>query len=198
MKRFKIAFWISVVVLAAAGCKNQPESNSLTEAEKAAYLEKGKGIAAATFTVLSGNLTSALEKGGVSNAVQYCNLAAMPLTDSLSGANHAVIRRTSLKVRNPQNSPSEWERAALLAFEKQDQAGEELKPVVRLLDGQRVAFAAPIRVMPLCTKCHGKEGETMNAADAQVIRSLYPQDQATGYAEGDLRGMWSIVFTREQ
>ena len=198
MTRSKIAFWVSVAALATSGCNNQPANEALTDTEKSAYLERGREIAATAFSVLSGNLAAALEKGGVANAVQYCNLAAMPLTDSLSRTNNAVIRRTSLKTRNPKNKPSEWERAALLSFEKEDQAGEELKPVVQLLDGQHVAFAAPIRVMSLCTKCHGKEGETMDAAAARVIRSLYPDDQATGYAEGDLRGMWSIVFTLKE
>ncbi len=197
MKSVKIIGMLLLAgVFALSQCKNAAGQKTLTEAEKTQYTDRGKTIAAATFSTLSARLTKALEEGGVSNAVQYCNLAAMPLVDSLSTVHNATIRRTSLKVRNPQNQPTEWEKKTLLDFETKDKAGEELKPIVQMLDDQTVAFAAPIRIMPLCVQCHGKEGETMSAENTTFIKGLYPGDQATGYAEGDLRGMWSVVFRR--
>lgn len=178
-------------------CQNAADQKALTAAEKNQYTETGKAIAAQTFSALSARLTKAMEEGGVPNAVQYCNLVAMPLVDSLSKVHAATIRRTSLKVRNPLNKPTEWERETLLDFETKDKAGEELKPVVQMPNEQTIAFAAPIRIQPLCVQCHGKKGETMTAENAAFIQGLYPDDQATGYAEGDLRGMWSITFKRK-
>ncbi len=65
--------------------KPVPEStqDSLSIEEKEAFLKKGKSIAMATFSTLSAELGKALETGGVSQAVEVCNLAAMPLVDSL-------------------------------------------------------------------------------------------------------------------
>ncbi|MBK8705186.1 MAG: DUF3365 domain-containing protein [Saprospiraceae bacterium] len=124
-------------------------------------------------------------------------MTALPLLDSLSKANNATIRRTSLKVRNTANAPTPWEKEILMQYEAQAQQNAALQPIVKALNDNEVAFAAPITVLPLCMKCHGKPGETMNTADHEAIKKTYPADQAIGYAEGDLRGMWSIVFERE-
>ncbi len=187
--------FLSIVLLLAGGCVQQPAA--LTDAEKQQYVEKGKGLAQASFAALSGRLAEAIEQGGVPYAAPFCSVTALPLLDSLSKANNAVIRRTSLKVRNSANQPAPWEKEILLQYEAQSQKGEALKPVVKAINLNEVAFAAPISVLPLCVKCHGKVGETMDAADYEAIKKTYPADQAFGYAEGDLRGMWSIVFKRE-
>jgi len=30
-----------------------------------------------------------------------------------------------------------------------------------------------------------------------ILKSYYPEDQATGFKEGELRGMWKITFKNE-
>jgi hypothetical protein len=196
MKQFLVFAIFVFALLLLANCQGEKKQPALTDAEKTAYLAKGKTIAEATFAELSGRLAHALETGGVPHAVQYCNTVALPLTDSLSKVHNAVIRRTSKKTRNPKNQPSEWESKILDEYEIKAKSGEVLTPVVLSLEAKAVAFAAPIKVLPLCLKCHGKPGETMFAEDAELVKQLYPQDLATGYAEGELRGMWSIVFQR--
>ena len=167
----------------------------LTESEQQAYLNRGKEIAQATFAELSGELAAALEAGGVAGAISYCNLAAYPLVDSLSQVHQAVIRRTSFKVRNLADKPSPVEEKVLQEYQQQE---GELKPKVMVVDDQEVAFFAPIKIQPLCLNCHGKVGESpgINPDDYAVIKKHYPQDEATGYELGDLRGMWSITFKR--
>lgn len=188
-----IAFFSLILVLAQ--CTGKQQSPLSPEAEKT-YLENGKTIAAATFAELSGKLTNAMEKSGVSGAVEYCSLAAIPLLDSLSKVHNATIRRTSTKLRNPVDKPSEWESSILAEFEKKAVSGEELKPVVRKLDEQTVAFAAPIKMLPLCSKCHGTVGTDIAEGDYATIKKLYPEDAAIGYKTGELRGMWSISFKK--
>ena len=167
---------------------------ALTDVEQRQVIDDGKAIAQATFAELSSNLAVAMSEGGVENAVQYCNLVAYPLVDSLSAVHDAVIRRTSLRVRNPRNQPSEAERAILQAYHEQASEGEALTPQVERLNGQRIAFYAPIKIQPLCLQCHGKVGEDVKESDYALIRERYPEDEATGYEPGDLRGMWSITF----
>lgn len=157
------------------------------------YLEQGQKIARMTFATLSSNLQKAMKAGGVSNAVAYCNLAAAPLVDSLAQIYNVSIKRTALKVRNPNNQPTEQERQQLQSYHKQFDAGKQLKPVVQKLANQ-IAFYAPIHVMPLCQKCHGTLGEELLEQDYETIQRLYPLDRAINYSSGDLRGMWSIVF----
>ncbi|MBK8562847.1 MAG: DUF3365 domain-containing protein [Saprospiraceae bacterium] len=174
----------------------QAAAKELTPEEEQVYLDKGKAITAAAFAAMSGKLSAAMETGGVAGAVEYCNLAAYPLLDSLSKANNATIRRTSAKLRNPKNAAQGWEVEALAAFEQAKTLVREPKPRVRQLDDGSVVFVAPIKLQPLCTKCHGTVGTDIAAADYEVIKKLYPDDAATGYVPDELRGMWAIQFNR--
>lgn len=201
--RIKSILWVFPVLLILTSCQNNDTTTSdrdqavLTEAETKAYLERGKSIATATFAALSGQLQSALQEGGVAHAIGYCNTVAYPLVDSLSEVHQAQIRRTSEQVRNPKDAPLPREEVQLASYAQQMQSGEDLRPVVRPIDEDRIAFYAPITMQPLCLACHGKVGETLAEADYQLIREKYPEDEAVGYQAGDLRGMWSITFARD-
>jgi hypothetical protein len=51
----------------------------------------------------------------------------------------------------------------------------------------------PIVVQPMCVTCHGADV----APDLRAkIEELYPDDQATGYAAGDLRGIFWAELPR--
>lgn len=75
-------------------------------------------------------------------------------------------------------------------------SGQALKPIVKQVDDQTIAFYAPIKVNAMCLQCHGKVGETLKSEDYAVIQKYYPNDKAVGYVDGDLRGMWSIQFKK--
>ncbi len=198
MKYLMPMFFIVSVLLFSA-CGNSDTTDKTTEKlenNNEVFLKKGQQVAAATFQTLSGNLQKAMKKGGVPNAVAYCNLAAMPLVDSLSKVHDADIRRTSQKFRNPKNQPTPIELEQLQVYEKQSKEGESLKPIVKEIDLHTVAFYAPINMMPLCEKCHGEIGNTLLEKDYEVIQKLYPDDKAIGYVSGDFRGMWSISFKK--
>lgn len=169
----------------------QPEANE-TEVPRD-YLQAGQQIAGATFTTLSGQLQAALKEGGVQQAVAYCQLAGHPITDSLSEVYQADIRRVSDRPRNPKNAASEAEVELMEAYKKQLAQEEKIAPQTVTVDG-RTRFYAPIVLMDLCQKCHGTVGETIQADDYAFIQERYPQDQATGYKSGDLRGLWQITF----
>ena len=160
------------------------------------YLAQGQAIAGATFSALSAKLSAALKSGGVPAALETCNLAAMPLVDSLSKVHQAQIRRTSLRTRNPANQPNERESKILEAYQASFAAGQKIKPQTAYIDENTVAFYAPILTAELCLQCHGVVGETLTEANAARILELYPADQATGYVKGDLRGIWSITLAQ--
>lgn len=180
-------------------CNRQPkapETNPLTEEESVRFLQHGQEIAQATFAAMSGRLQAAMQEGGVAYAAQYCNTAALPIADSLSGVYGAKIRRTSLKVRNPEDRPDDLEKTALEQYARDWSAQLPLKPKAVLIDNQTVAFYAPIKVNALCLSCHGELGTSLKADDYDTLKSLYPEDQAIGYKDGDWRGLWSIRFDR--
>jgi len=205
----KIPFFLFLaLVLSLASCKNDAHSTAkqsevtqtskpaLTEADIAKYTAKGKAIAQASFKTLAGNLKKAMGKGGPVEAVKFCNVKASSLVDSLMTAHHAIIKRTSSKIRNPKNAPTELEAKQIAAYMEAIKANKPLKPKVVLTDDNKVQFFAPIKTAAVCLNCHGTAtGENLPKQYA-AIKELYPNDQATGYKEGDLRGIWSIQFER--
>ena len=169
-------------------------TESLSEATVNEYKKKGKEIAQASFETLSGQLKTALEEGGVPKAIELCNVSAYPTIDGLSKKYNAKIRRTSLKIRNPKDNPTKKELVILQQYEKDYASGKKLSPIVDELDNKNLAFYAPVIVKDACLQCHGIIGETMSAENHEIVKNIYPKDQATGYAAGDLRGIWSIEF----
>lgn len=185
------------------GC-SKPEQGPVTEAAavvpltpelRQAALEQGKAIAAEAFGLLSTNLQSAIRQGGVSNALPFCSIAALPLTESVTKTRGISLRRVSHKPRNPKNQAGPEEMAVLKQFELGLQHAKAVPPVVtNMLPGQ-VTFMAPISIQnPLCLNCHGKPGTDIALPNVDLIKSLYPQDKATGFAMGELRGAWRIDF----
>lgn len=171
---------IVLLLIALFSCENKrPESNSpspLNEEETEVFVEKGRLIATTTFAALSSKLQQALQQGGVKQAIAYCQLAALPLTDSLAVAHSADIRRTSLKVRNPQNAPTPTEKLILADYAKNAKAGKSLKPIVRKNEKGQIAFYAPIKVNAFCLQCHGELGQTLKEEDYAIIKERYPGD----------------------
>ncbi|GAB4413395.1 MAG: DUF3365 domain-containing protein [Bacteroidia bacterium] len=188
---------IALLLLGLAACRPASQPTALTATEQQHYLSMGQDIVGRSFSTLSSNLQAAMAAGGVTEAVSFCQLAAMPLTDSLSAAMHASIRRSSTRTRNPANAPRAHEQAMLDSFAAQFAAGETPTPQVQPLGLDSVAFYAPIMLLAPCQRCHGIPGQTIDSSDYAFIQARYPDDQATGYQAGDLRGIWSIAFARE-
>jgi len=181
-------------VLAASGC-----SSAFSEAEEKAALEKGASLADASFKALSAQLQHAMKEGGPAHAVDFCSLNALSIVDSLSAAHGAQIRRTSDRIRAPHDRPDAEETRYLQAMLEEWKAGATAADLSAraVVHGESVAYYQPIFInSPACLKCHGIPGENLDASALAVINERYPDDQATGYAMGDLRGMWSIRWAR--
>ncbi len=166
--------------------------------DTAKYLELGDDLMGETKRKISTTLVDAMEKGGVKYAAQFCNLAAYPIVDSMSKVHNARIRRVSDKPRNPKDAMDEEEQKVFAIFKaKAQMPNAELMPIVMQHDDGAVGYYAPIKIsMPTCLKCHGEVGKDIKAEDYKVLKSLYPSDVAVGYKEGELRGMFSIQFSK--
>ena len=142
---------------------------------------------------LYGRLNEALQENGPANAVDVCRTEAPRLSKEAGDAHHVEIGRTSHKVRNPANAPRAW--AASYVKAAGGKKGADVKPVVMDL-GDRIGLLRPIAATPACTRCHGPI-EGIDAAVRGSIAAGYPQDQATGFTPGDLRGfIWVEVKKR--
>jgi hypothetical protein len=140
---------------------------------------------------LKSALETALAKGGAT-AIQVCSHAAPQITEAIGDG--VRVGRMTRKPRNPANAVGGWQERALAGFEQRAAAGEDLTRISysTRLEGGRVGVAEPLLIQPLCLTCHG---DPIAPEIAEALRSRYPDDQATGYREGDLRGLaWAEVL----
>ena len=191
-----IASSLSIFTIISA-CQSFQQKKSLSAEEQMDLISKGKMITQLSFQALSGELLKALQEGGVQNAVGYCHLQASPIIDSLSQVFDADINRVSDKYRNPQNKPDKTDIIVLDAYRQQIADGRELQPHLEVT-GDLIIYYAPILIQnPTCLLCHGEPGATIEQENYNYILSRYPEDLATGYSLGDLRGVWKVALTKE-
>ena len=145
---------------------------------------------------LQETLQQAIQNGGPVSGIAVCHDKAAHIAADQSQKLGILIGRTSLKIRNPANAPDNWELAVLRQFEARKAAGEpvdklEFFAVIDDDQGQKTfRYMKAIPTAALCLNCHG---ETLNPEVAAKVKELYPNDQAHGFKEGDLRGAFTIA-----
>jgi hypothetical protein len=200
MKRLATCLFLPILLL--AGCSKSPVPEAppastspaglSAEAQNVA-LQHGKAIVAETSSLLSSNLQAAIQQGGVSNALPFCSLAASPLTAGMAGKHGVTIRRITHKPRNPAGRADATESAILQQFEAALNGRNPPPSFVTNFTASTASFFAPIMLNnELCLKCHGEAGKDISTENVAVIHRLYPQDEATGFKLGQLRGAWRI------
>lgn len=144
---------------------------------------------------LQAQLGAAIQSGGLVSAVTACHTIAPAVTDEASSTSALTVRRTALKVRNPANAPDAFERRVLERFQREMRAGSDpasLEHAETVTEGGRAVFrymkAIPTAATP-CLGCHGSNVQP--EVKAEILR-LYPNDEATGFSAGDLRGAFSV------
>ena len=143
---------------------------------------------------LKNKLKDSLQSNGPAEAITVCNVEAKDIASKVSKNNNLEVRRTSLKVRNPSNTPDAWEQEKLLYFEQQKQSGVEIKTlevyeVTKEKNEKWFRYMKAIRTADVCLVCHG---ESVVSPVQQKLQILYPNDQATGYKIGDIRGAFTV------
>jgi len=153
-------------------------------------LDDSRSLAISLKVELGSKLKKALEAGGPVEAVSVCQLEAPEIADRLSSETPARIGRTALKIRNPANRADPDAMAVLEAFQQSIQKGASEPPehFATAPDGS-ARYMKAIITQPMCLACHGSE---LSTEVKSVIALHYPQDEATGFAAGELRGAFII------
>lgn len=161
-----------------------------------ARMAQSRQIVATFQQELGARLTVALATGGPVEAIAVCNLEAPQISARLSADSDARVARTALKVRNPANTADAAARDVLEAFRLELAADATRIPEHFETSADGTArYMRAIVMQPLCVVCHG-------AAVAPDVRAavarLYPADEATGFALGDLRGAFVVEWPPER
>lgn len=151
-------------------------------------VEIGQSAASALTGELMGRVAAAIEEGGPGYAIDFCSTEALPRTSAVADRLGVEIKRTSSRLRNPENAPDPYEQAVLARLGTAAAEGESLpEHVVQNADGE-ARYYRPIYVAEPCTACHGPR-DSLDAAVIEALDTRYPNDEATGYRPGDLRGV---------
>jgi hypothetical protein len=168
---------VLIFIIGASAFAQQKTGDSIA-AEKAA-MSVMKGIRQKLNQEMAKNLV---------NSIEFCHEKAIPLTTDFFKEHERVteVKRTSLKIRNPANMPDAREQAVLNAWAKMDSKKQKLPPFeMESVSENEIRYYKPLRVEAMCLTCHGTPSGELAAA----IKKKYPDDKATGFKEGDLRGL---------
>lgn len=186
MKRLPIL--VAIILLGTLGSATRAADD--VDADVA----KSRELVQAFVKNLKAELQQAMKAGGPTNAIGVCQQVAPKIAAEQSEEGDWDIGRTALRLRNPANAPDPWERATLEQFEARNAAGEDVKTMERhetISENGAVTFRymKAIPTAELCTNCHGAD----LAPEVKVkLAELYPDDQATGFAVGDIRGAFTL------
>lgn len=191
-RRIEAAGLLAIVLLVGA-CGGEPQATAHwdevgiedADAEQIALAVQARDAFASR---LIGELTGAIADGGPGNAVGICNVEAPLIASSINTEFGVQIGRTSYKLRNPENAPPGW--MSSVVTEKRAEPTAFVGP-----DGS-LGAVYPIRLAATCLLCHGEPETIIPEAKARIAEH-YPDDRATGFAAGDLRGWFWIVVPEQ-
>jgi hypothetical protein len=143
---------------------------------------------------IRGLLVEELKTGGFEGAVAVCATKAQARTQEYRRTFGNEIRRVSLRRRNPANEPDGFERRVLESFDRLSadaRAAAEHWEIVREDGGETLRYLKPVVANAMCLTCHGEKARIPPPVQAVLARE-YPDDRATGYAAGEVRGAVSV------
>jgi hypothetical protein len=178
---------VVAALLSAGGLVYADELEQRTAGSRALAQEFG--------AALKKELTTAIQADGPVAAIGVCNEKAPGIAQSLSERQGWEVGRTALKFRNPENAPDDWEREVLNRFEAARAGGAspgtlEFAERVQTENGPVFRYMKAIPTGELCLVCHGA---ALSPEVSAKLQTLYPDDRATGFRVGDIRGAFTIT-----
>lgn len=141
-------------------------------------------------------LVHQMQTKGILAAVSVCSDTAQILTKKFGELNNVIIKRVSFKNRNTANYPDAYEQMQLKEFQSMYKQGRlddksEFADIIKEDGKEYLRYMKPIFILSTCLNCHGNK-EDISPEVKNIITEKYPNDKATGYKDGDLRGAVSI------
>ena len=175
---------VLVAAVAVGGCQRDAASN---ENASATEFNNAKAIALsakdALFARLSWRLTEVMKSKGPAAAIEVCSREAVNIAKSVGEEHGVTIGRTAARLRNPSNVAPDWAKQLI-----EDPSAE---PQFVQLPHGRTGALLPIKLQSKCLICHGPADQIAGNVKTQLAK-LYPDDRATGFKAGDLRGWFWI------
>lgn len=184
---------LTLIALCSLSLMANPYESNKEEMES--VVKTGQEVSVDLLKTLGKNLKKHMKAGGPIAAAKFCTTQAYGLTESVDGkyGKDVQVKRISLKDRNPANAAVGKEKVILESLDNLQKNGVVLPPyLVERVNKDTYKFYKPLAInKQVCLKCHGDIGK--NQKLSQYLTKTYPNDKATGYSMGDLRG--AVVVT---
>lgn len=182
---------LAVIVL------NPLSALSEKQVQKAALEQEASSIVKSFAGTLKPLLKSAMQSGGLGQAISICSNEAPRIAQQLSRQTGWTIKRVSLKPRNNKNAIADPFEQKILKQFKQRQVNGELPETITYSEivQNRFRFMKAQAVEDICLNCHGTN---LHTDVAGALKKHYPHDTATGYTKGQIRGAFSLIKNLEQ
>jgi len=143
---------------------------------------------------LKSALMLSMQTDGSVKTIGVCKDIAPRVAQQVSAKYNLDVGRTALKVRNPENKADEWEKKVLGSFEKRLAKGETVKKLkfseqIEADGVKQWRMMKAIGTDLVCISCHGEKIPEPLKAE---LKKLYPEDQATGFSIGSVRGAFTV------
>lgn len=196
-RRLPSAAWLGLLLLAGAQIPAWADTRG-NGPDAPDPLERAKAAAQAFSGELRATLLGAMGDGGPATAVDVCRLEAPAIAEAVMHEHGVRLGRVALpgRNRNPAQAAQGWQLAALQDIQQAVDQGAPAADQIRIYRDELPAGVA-LRLMrgiateAPCTVCHGSD---IAPGIRDMITRHYPDDGATGFAVGDLRGaLWVEV-----
>ncbi|PJK15219.1 glutamate synthase [Lysobacteraceae bacterium NML07-0707] len=197
------AGWLLLPVLAGCQVEKTTTAEAMQNVEPSpeqvdeAARQRAQQAAKAFSERLQSALKQKMGAEGPVAAIDFCKTQAPVIAAAVADEQGVAIGRIPVagKVRNRANAIEGWQAEVLADF----QARAASTPVSELVysnteqlpEGIALRMMKAIEVQPACLACHGKQ---LAEPVRQALARNYPEDTATGFEAGDLRGaLWVEV-----
>lgn len=168
-------------------------TSSLAQASDEGLLSEARAVAGSLPPKLQASLQAEIGQSGPEGAIAVCKDMAPKIAAEITSQSGWKIKRVTLKARNASRAhPDPWEKAALEDFDARVAAGESPAQLEKAAQfGNEYRYIKALPVQNLCLSCHGPKDQISPAVNA-ALDQHYPNDQATGYSAGQIRGAISV------
>ncbi|MBA2662789.1 MAG: DUF3365 domain-containing protein [Bradymonadaceae bacterium] len=202
----KDARWLLVTfafatLAVSVGCKRDPSSARVTlpqgwslvsadelDGARREQMKLADSARAELATRLMQRVAQVSQADGFSAAVEVCHGEAPKIAAEVAAKHRVAIGRTSSRLRNPSNLAPVWSEALF------NEPGE---PAIAVGPHGEFGVVHPIVLGELCANCHGA-ADKLAPGVAEILTQRYPDDRATGYAPGELRGWFWVEVPKSR
>lgn len=170
---------------------------ALAQSDLERETQAARALSAQLVQQLGATLKAELGTNGPEGAIAVCKDAAPAIAGNLSRQSGARVARVSLRTRNAMlGTPDAWEQTVLADFDRRVAAGEKPEAMehAEFVDepaGRYFRYLKAIPVQPMCLACHGAT-DSIPEGVKRKLAADYPNDRATGYAPGQIRGAVTV------